>query len=88
MPVRTGKHLHFNEKVACIFVGSKQLNIEGGVCVVRTFPVEHVHLHLIVVAFESETNNISVRPSTEPYAVELTPAAAAVKHNRKIRNYN
>lgn len=50
-------------------MGSKQLNVEGGVCVVRFLPVEHVHLHLVVVAFESERNNINVWLYLEPYAV-------------------
>ena len=37
-------------------MGSKQLDVEGGVGVVRIFPVENVHLHLIVVACGEQRN--------------------------------
>ena len=30
-------------------MGSVQLDVEGGICMVCLFPVEHMHLHLVVV---------------------------------------
>jgi len=45
-------NLHIDKHVFRIVMGSVQLDVEGGICVVCLFPVEHVHLHLVVVALK------------------------------------
>lgn len=43
-------------------MGSVQLDVEGGICMVCLFPVEHVHLHLIVVAFKRKHTELMFDP--------------------------
>lgn len=40
-------YLHIDKYVSCIIMGSVQLDVEGGICIVEMFSVEHVHLHLV-----------------------------------------
>lgn len=48
-------YLHIDKYVSCIIMGSVQLDVEGGICIVEMFSVEHVHLHLVMVAFKENT---------------------------------
>lgn len=41
-------------------MGSVQLDVEGGICIVRLLSVEHVHLHLVVVALKENIIRVNV----------------------------
>lgn len=41
-------------------MGTIQLDIEGRICIVRLFSVEHVHLHLVVVALKENIKTVIV----------------------------
>lgn len=49
-------YLHIDIYVGCIIMGSVQLDMEGGIWIVCLFSVEHVHLHLVVVALKIDKN--------------------------------
>ena len=63
--------LIYNKYVCCIVMGAVQLDIESGICIVCLFSVEHVHLHLVVVALKTKNKKIwvNVWSAMEPCTV-------------------
>lgn len=53
-------------------MGSVQLDVEGGICIVRLLSVEHVHLHLVVVALKENIIRVNVWSTVESCIVVYT----------------